>query len=40
MTTDWQREVKKVSDRLAVENKNANQAEENGSSHLLRSSIS
>ncbi|KAG1836277.1 mate-domain-containing protein [Suillus subalutaceus] len=32
IATDWQKEVKKVSDRLAIENKN--EAEENGSSHL------
>ncbi|KAG1884438.1 mate-domain-containing protein [Suillus subluteus] len=32
IATDWQKEVKKVSDRLAIENKN--EAEENGSSHF------
>ncbi|KAG2032419.1 mate-domain-containing protein [Suillus americanus] len=34
IATDWQKEMKKVSDRLAVENKNANEAEENGSSRF------
>ncbi|KAG2359531.1 mate-domain-containing protein [Suillus spraguei] len=34
ITADWQKEVKKVSDRLATENKNANQVEENESSRF------
>lgn len=34
ITADWQKEVRKALHRLAVENKNDNQAEENGPSHV------